>query len=320
MSESLDPLKDFAAEVGPAASGPVRVVGGRTQWEVGGTPTPGIRELPAPAGVVAHEPAEMIVRVRAGTSLDEVRAAVRSGGQDVSLDAADPSRATVGGILAVGHSGYRRLGLGPVRDAVLEITAVSARGQLIRSGAPLVKNVTGFDLCRLLVGSLGTLALLGEVVLRCRPLPELETWWVADDADPFTLADILYRPLALLWDGTRTWVGLAGYQADVRGQAQAVLGPSFVPVDAPPTRPGAVRRSRPPGALRSLPKELGAGGGWLAEVGVGVVHCTPEVSARMAPVPEPASTLVELHRALKERFDPDSRLNPGRSVLTGVGW
>jgi glycolate oxidase FAD binding subunit len=313
-----DPLEQFAAEVGPEAAGSVRVVGGRTQWEVGGLPIPGVRELAAPAGVVAHEPAEMIVRVRAGTCLDELRAAVRSGGQDVALDADDPSLATIGGILAVGHSGHRRLGLGPVRDAVLEISAVNARGQLIRSGAPLVKNVTGFDLCRLLVGSLGTLALLGEVVLRCRPLPEVETWWVADDADPFALADALYRPLSLLWDGVRTWVGLAGYQADVRGQAEAVLGPSFRAADGPPASPGAVRRSRPPGGLRSLPKEVGVDGGWLAEVGVGVVHCTPEVAARMAPGPDPAPALVGLHRALKERFDPEGRLNPGRSVLARV--
>jgi glycolate oxidase FAD binding subunit len=308
-----DRLQQFAADVGPA--GPVRVVGGRTQWDVGGTAPPDVRELAAPSGVVAHEPAEMIVRVGAGTSLDELRAAVHAGGQDVALDAEDPSRATVGGILAVGRSGYRRLGLGPVRDAVLEVTAVSARGEVIRSGAPLVKNVTGFDVCRLLVGSLGTLALLGEMVLRCRPLPETEGWWVADGADPFELADTLYRPLSVLWDGRRTWVGLAGYQADVQGQATAVLGRSWEQVDGPPARPGPARRSRPPATLRSLPAELGHGPGWLAEVGVGVVHCTPEAAARMAAPPQPAQKLVDLHQALKERFDPDGRLNPGRSVL-----
>ena len=268
-----DPLEQFAADVGPA--GPVRVVGGRTQWDVGGTALPDVRELTAPAGVVSHQPAEMIVRVRAGTTLEALRAAVHAGGQDVALDADDPARATVGGVLAVGRSGYRRLGLGPLRDTVLEVTAVSARGELIRSGAPLVKNVTGYDLCRLLVGSLGTLACLGEVVLRCRPRVEMEAWWVATDADPFALADFLYRPLSILWDGSRTWVGLSGYEVDVRGQAEAVLGPSFVPVDGPPAPPGTARRSRPPAGLRTLPGELGTDGRWLAEIGVGVVHCTP---------------------------------------------
>ena len=309
-------LERFATEIGP--SGPVRAVGGRTQWEVGGCAPLDVREVTAPAGVVAHEPAEMIVRVGAGTTLDELRDAVRAGGQDVALDADDPARATVGGILAVGRSGCRRLGLGPVRDAVLEVTAVSSRGELIRSGAPLVKNVTGFDLCRLLVGSLGTLALLGEVVLRCRPQSEVERWWVAEGADPFALAGTLFRPLAILWDGTRTWVGLAGYEADVRGQAETVLGSSFAAVAAPPAAPGALRRSHPPAALSRLPEAVGTGGGWLAEVGVGVVHCTPEVAARLGPGPAPTPEVVGLHQALKARFDPDGRLNPGRSPLAAV--
>ncbi len=310
-----DPLEHFAADVG--SSGPVRVVGGRTQWDVGGAAPPDVRELAAPAGVVAHEPAEMIVRVRAGTTLEELRAAVHAGGQDVALEAGDPTRATVGGILAVGRSGYRRLGFGPVRDAVLEVTAVSARGDLIRSGAPLVKNVTGFDLCLLLVGSLGTLALLGEAVLRFRPRTETEAWWVAAGVDPFALADTLYRPLAVLWDGTRTWVGLAGYEADVRGQAEAVLGPTFDRVDGPPDPPGPVRKSRPPGTLRGLPGQLGRGGGWLARVGVGIVHCTPEAGRPAAgPArsgPEAGGSAPRHQRALRSRRPAQSRpVGPGR--------
>jgi glycolate oxidase FAD binding subunit len=261
----------------------------------------------------------MVVRVRAGTTLDELRSTVRASGQDVALEADDPTRATVGGVLAVGHSGYRRLGLGPVRDTVLEVTAVSAAGEVIRAGAPLVKNVTGFDLCRLLVGSLGTLALLGEVVLRCRPVVEAETWWLGEGADPFAVAATLYRPLSVLWDGTRTWVGLAGYAADVHAQADAVLGASFQSVAGPPVRPGGVRRSRPPASLRQVPAEAGFTGGWLAEIGVGLVHCTPEVAGRLAPRPRLTPAVVGLHQALKARFDPEGRLNPGRSVLAEVG-
>src|SRR5207237_3236629 len=79
--------------------------------------------------------------------------------------------ATVGGVLAVGRSGLRRLRFGPVRDTLLEARYVSAEGRLVKAGGPTVKNVSGFDLCRLLVGSLGTLGLLGAVVLRCRPRP-----------------------------------------------------------------------------------------------------------------------------------------------------
>jgi NAD dependent epimerase/dehydratase family enzyme len=82
----------------------------------------------------------------------------------VPLDPVDPERATVGGVLAVGESGIRRLRYGPVRDTVLEVRFVNAAGKVVKAGGPVVKNVTGYDLCRLLVGSVGTLGFLAEVV------------------------------------------------------------------------------------------------------------------------------------------------------------
>ena len=308
-------MERFAAEVG--AEAPVCCVGGRTQWDVGGSVVAGTREVAAPAGVVAHEPAEMIVRVRAGTRLGDLATVLAEGGQRVGLEG--PDEATVGGLLAVGRSGVRRLGWGPARDTVLEVTAVNGRGELIRSGAPLVKNVTGYDLCRLFTGSLGTLALIGEVVLRCLPVAEVERWYVAEGADPFELYRKLYRPLSILWDGERTWVGLSGFEVDVEAQAGDVLGSMFSAVDGPPPLPGAGRRSLRPCSVRELPAVLGDSGWWMAEVGVGVVHCDAAALERLGPVPSPAPALVELHRRIKDNFDPSGRLNPGRRVLTGVG-
>ena len=164
---------------------------------------------------------------------------------------------------------------------------MSARGELIRAGAPLVKNVTGFDLCRLLVGSLGTLACLGEVVLRCRPRSRWKPGGSAEGADPFALADALYRPLSVLWDGTRTWVGLAGYEVDVREPGRQPCSGRVRPVDGPPPPARAGYGGRgPPGALRGPARSSSGGdGGWLAEIGVGVVHCTPEEPTRL---PAPA--------------------------------
>jgi glycolate dehydrogenase FAD-binding subunit len=307
MGLTSAPLAVFAAEVGP--SGPVVCAGGRTQWGVGGDADPEAREVTAPAGIVAHEPAEMIVRVRAGTPVVELQAALAEGGQYAALDGHDPA-ATVGGVLAVGRGGLRRLGWGPPRDGVLEITAVSSKGELIRAGAPLVKNVTGFDLCRLLVGSLGTLAFFAEVVLRCRPLPPAESWWTSTCPDPFGLYRTLYQPLAVLWDGTQTWVGLAGERADVAYQVQTFLG-GFEEVEGPPVPPAGGRISCPPGRLARLPGQ--AAGPWLAEIGVGVVH----LSSGPAPglVPPVSDEVARLNQAVKGAFDPAGRMNPGRSVL-----
>jgi glycolate dehydrogenase FAD-binding subunit len=300
-------LQDFATQVG--RSDPVVAVGGRTQWTVGGDPDPSAREVRAPAGVVKHEPAEMIVRVRAGTPVAELDAALAEGGQTIALDPADAERATVGGVLAVGHSGPRRLGWGPVRDTMLEARFVSAEGQLIRAGGPVVKNVSGFDLCRLLVGSLGTIGLLAEVVLRVRPRPPVAIWLRGAVDDPDHLRRILLRPSSILWDGATTWVLLEGHAADVDAEIKA-LGTEFAPVGHPPPLPSGGRWSVAPSTIHEVVTGFRPGT-FLAEVGVGTVHVS-------TPTPQPAPPVspatAALHRRIKANFDPTGRLNPGRTV------
>ncbi len=302
-------LLAFADQVGGQDAGPVAVQGGRTQWNLGGTADPAARLIRAPSGVVAFEPAEMTVQVRAGTTLDELDAVLAPAGQRVALQGL-PAEATVGGVLSVGLSGPMRLGHGPIRDTLLQARYVSAEGLLVTAGGPTVKNVTGFDLCRVLVGSYGTLGLLAEVTLRTRPRPQASVW-LAGRADPADLFDRLYRPVSMLWNGAEVWLYLEGYPDDVAAQAALAESAGLSLVPGPPRFP-AGRRSVPPATLRHVRLDPAHQGHFVAEMGVGVVHGEwPGASPAAAD-----TAVVALNRQIKQLFDPYGRLNPGRDPMS----
>lgn len=286
-------VEAFAAEVG--TQGPVAVQGGRTHWSVGGDIAPGTRLVTAPAGIGSYEPAEMTVRVGAGTTVADLNALLRVHGQMVPFDAVPATESTVGGVLAVGQSGTRRRKYGPIRDLLLQATYVNAAGATVVAGGPTVKNVSGYDLCRMLVGSIGTLGLLAEVILRCVPIPAASRWFVTS-ADPRDVSRSLYNPSSVLWDGQATWVLLEGNEADIAAES---LQCGLVPTDVGPKIPAGGRESRPPADLFALD------GNFLAEIGVGIVH-------RHEPVQDLTIGDVTLHQRLKSTLDPAGRLNPGR--------
>jgi glycolate oxidase FAD binding subunit len=311
-------LTSFAGEVG--VSGPVTVRGGKTRWAAGGPLAAGTCELMAPHGIVSYTPAEMTVKVRAGTMVAELESVLSECGQRCGL----PDRGgTVGGAVAVGENHVAQRRRGTVAAAVLQVRYVSADGRLVTGGGPTVKNVTGFDLPRLMVGSLGTLGLLAELIIRTNPVPEVSCWLEASGVDPFRVNDRLLRPSAVLWDGERTWVNLEGHRGDVAAEQAALAAHGrFIEVAGPPPLP-AFRWSLVPSDLRTLgtgaqpwgdepwPASSPPPGGFVASVGVGTVW---------ADVPQPPRELdpaaAAICRRLKETFDPPARLNPGRSLGT----
>ena len=129
-------------------------------------------------GVVEHEAGDLIATARAGTPLAQVQEQVASAGQRLLLDETVPG-GTVGGILATNASGPRRLLGGTMRDLLIGVTFVRADGVIARAGGKVVKNVAGYDVGKLLVGSYGTLAVVTECTFRLHPVPRARRWLTA---------------------------------------------------------------------------------------------------------------------------------------------
>ena len=298
---TADPvLLEFAELVG--AEDPVAVAGARTRWDLGGALVEGTRVIDAPAGIVDYKPEEMTITVRAGTTVADLDAALTEKAQRSAL----PDRGgTVGGALAVGESDHRALGRGLIRAAPLQIRYVSAEGRIITSGGPTVKNVSGFDLPRLMVGSLGTLGLLAEVILRTNPVPATSRWYSTTGIDPMAVLDTLLAPSCVLWDGTTTWVQIEGHAADVESEVRSLetIG-AFAEADGPPDLPPH-RWSVSPSEVKTLSMT----GRSVAAVGLGLVFADePQLPRPLEPA------IAELHHSLKHNFDPTGRLNPGRDA------
>jgi glycolate oxidase FAD binding subunit len=134
----------------------------------------------AHAGIVMYSPQELIISARAGTPLAEIEAAVAERGQQIIAEPPDLSAVlgvqtegqTIGGVVATNLSGPRRVTAGAMRDHVMGVRAINGTGELIRSGGRVLKNVTGLDICKLLTGSHGTLAIITEITLKVLPAPE----------------------------------------------------------------------------------------------------------------------------------------------------
>lgn len=290
-------LRSFADEVG--TDDPVTIAGLSTR----GGPVDGVRCVAAPSGVEWLQADEMTICCGTGTPVDDIEDALRCVGQRTVL----PPGGTVGGALSAGRSGIRRLGDGPLRDCLLQARYVSAAGSIVTAGGPTVKNVSGFDLCRLLVGARGTLGFLGEVIIRTRPIALHSAWFSTASSgagadESVVLFQQLHRPVSVLWDGNRVWALLEGHPADIEAEAASC---GLVEVAGPPTLPPE-RSVIAPSDQFGLPDRL-APGSFVTELGVGVVHApVGALSAR-----DRSDVERRLSERMKDQFDPERRLNPG---------
>jgi glycolate oxidase FAD binding subunit len=169
-----DELGRFLAENAQGECRAVLPVGGRTALDFGyPLCRPGIAVSTSRLTKVVDYPArDMTITVEAGIRLSELADVLTAERQQLPIDIPQAERATLGGVLAVNPSGTRRFGHGTLRDYVIGLTAVDAQGRTFHSGGRVVKNVAGYDLCKLLIGSLGTLAVVSQVTLKLRPVPE----------------------------------------------------------------------------------------------------------------------------------------------------
>ncbi len=164
-----------------ATATPVTLVGGGSKENVG-RPTQAAASVSTRGlrGITLYEPSEMVMSARAGTALSQIEDALAARGQMLAFEPIDlgplaglkHGEDTIGGVFATNMSGARRIRAGAARDHLIGVRAVSGRGEIFKSGGRVMKNVTGYDLCRGLAGSWGTLAVLCEVTFKVQPMPE----------------------------------------------------------------------------------------------------------------------------------------------------
>jgi glycolate oxidase FAD binding subunit len=172
--QTQDDLQRFLAENFRGPKRPLAPLGGRTAIDFGGRLSKAAvgLDLTHLDRVVDFPARDMTVTVEAGIRIDRLAQVLKSEGQRLPVDVAQPDRATLGGAIAANANGPRRFGFGTFRDYVIGLTAMTADGRVFHSGGRVVKNVAGYDLCKLLVGSLGTLAVITQVTLKLKPVPE----------------------------------------------------------------------------------------------------------------------------------------------------
>lgn len=230
-------LNEWQEQIASAgASGEVlQLRGGGSKAFYGQLPLGTVLDTRAHSGIVNYEPTELVVTARAGTPLAELEASLAEQRQMLAFEPPHFGEATVGGSVSAGLSGPRRTRAGSMRDFVLGAQLLDGNGKLLNFGGQVMKNVAGYDVSRLLVGSLGTLGIITEVSLKVLPVPELEQTQIFDLAQADAIAVMrkwASAPLpvsATAWQAGELRVRLSGASTAVQAAAAQLGGKTVAP-------------------------------------------------------------------------------------------
>ena len=344
--------KAFADQIKAAAADQrgLRIRGGGSKDFYGNPPRGELLDTRGHAGIVAYEPTELVVTSRCGTLLADLEKILAEQGQFLAFEPPHfGAEATLGGCVAAGLSGPRRASAGALRDFMLGTKIIDGRGQLLVFGGQVMKNVAGYDVSRLLAGSLGTLGLILEVSLKVLPQPRAELTLKLELPQAKVLESLnrwAAQPLpisASAWQDGDLGLRLSGAHSAIKAAAEKLGGEAldasqagrywtgvrehtepFFAGDAPLWRlslPSRAPQVELPGeqliewggALRWLKSKADAATVRAAAASVGgqatLFRASDMPVDAFAPLP-PA--LMRLHRGLKQAFDPAGILNPGR--------
>lgn len=292
--------------------------------------------------VVDWQADDLTIVVEAGLPVAELEVLLEDRNQSAVLPEL-PGSATVGGVVAAGVSGYRRLRYGPTRDRILESVLVTGDGRVTTAGGRVVKNVTGYDIPRLVTGSLGSLGLIAQVCLKLWPMPKRAATIVVEDAAAATR--VAYRPLAVLELPDRSAVFVAGSEDEIAAQTRDLGGTEQEGLAWPELPSGewtGTMRVPPASTLEAVGRVRAAGLTFVAAHGVGEIHLAAGSSSAASfgelrswaeaqggsfvvtdrpaddglfdPWGSPPPSLT-LQRRVKAAFDPAGIANPG--ILPG---
>jgi len=300
MPDTLQPrdAKDVAAAVEWAAGegktleivglGSKRRIGRAAQWDL-------TLDLSGLTGVTLYEPEELVLSARAGTPVAEIEALIGGSGQELAFEPMDcgplfgagAGKGTLGGVLAANVAGPRRIKSGAARDHFLGVSAVSGRGETFKSGGRVVKNVTGYDLCKLFAGSWGTLAAMTDVTVKVLPRAETEQTLLA-----FGLDDRA---------AVRAMAAALGSPCDVSGAAH-------LPAGVAPYVAGAAAAGRAVTALR------------LEGVAPSIAHRCAALEALLKPYGELIAVSERASRALWQAVRDVTPFEPPGSGPAAAVW